>query len=83
MSITHPGGYEGKGAKMLKWKIDIWQALQDAGENIYTLKKSGKIGQQTAKYLKAGQTNISLKTLDAICEILDKQPGDLLEYKSL
>lgn len=66
---------------MLKWKIDIWQALEAEGINMYQLKKRGGIGQQTAEYLKAGQTNVSLKTVDALCRMLKLQPGDLLEYE--
>jgi putative transcriptional regulator len=46
---------------------------------------SEKVGitQSNLSILKQGKAKaIRMTTLDAICEVLDCQPGDILEYKS-
>ena len=48
--------------------------------NISTLTREGVIQQRRLKKLRAGQP-IGINTLDKVCEILGKQPGDIIEYK--
>jgi len=65
---------------VLKWKVDIWQELTNAGYGFANLKKSGEISQYTLVRLHNGETNVSFNTLDSICRLLNRQPGELLEY---
>ena len=46
----------------------------------YTIRKSGSIiGQATWKKLQSGG-HIDTRTIDALCKLLDCQPGDFLEF---
>ena len=65
---------------MIKYKIDIVQSLSDVGINTYTCKQTGKpFAQGTFQQIKRGKA-ITTDTLNKLCEALDMQPGDLLEY---
>ncbi len=66
---------------MLKYKIDVVDALSRAGLNKYKAKKTGVMGQDTlAKLAEENTTGITLKTINTICSILELQPKDILEY---
>ena len=71
--------YEG-GLKMLKYKINIADALERKGFNTYKAQKTKILSQDTLKKIKNEDTNISLATINRICIILDMQPKDLIEY---
>lgn len=58
---------------------NILERLKDAGYTTYILMKKGLIGQSTLTNIRKGKP-ISTATLDVICELLDCQPGDILEY---
>ena len=66
---------------MLKYKIDVYDALVRQGFNSYKAKSTKALSQDTLRRLKAEDTNISLKSLNNICIILDMQPKDLLIYE--
>ena len=65
---------------MLRYKINVFDALNRAGINVYKAKKTGVISQNTLYKLKNGDTRITLDTLDSICNILDLNPGDVIEF---
>ena len=65
---------------MLKYKINVYDALQRAGFNTYKAKTSGLISQNTLYKLKKEDTSITLGAINSICNILDLQPKDLLEF---
>ena len=65
---------------MLKYKINIEDALKRKGFNTYTAKTTKILSQDTLKKIKNEDTNISLESLNRICIILDMQPKDLIEY---
>lgn len=55
--------------------------LEEKGENSYTLTKKNKIiGQSTWKKIHENG-NIDTRSIAALCEYLDCQPGDILEYQ--
>ena len=58
---------------------NILEKLKAAGYSSYTLMKRGLIAQKTLTHIRAGKP-INTKTLDTICELLDCQPGEVLEY---
>jgi len=65
---------------MLKFKLNIADALRRKGFNTYKAKTSGLLSQDTLKKIKNEDTNINLKSLNNLCMILDLQPKDILEY---
>ncbi len=54
--------------------------LSEKGITSYTVKKSGCIGQATWKKIHEGG-HIDTRTIDALCRLLNCQPGDILEYE--
>lgn len=66
---------------MIKYKIDIFSALDMQGFNMYKAKRTKVLSQDTLKKLKNKDTNISLRSLNAICAMLDMQPKDLIIYE--
>lgn len=65
---------------MLKYKINVYNALERKGFNTYKAKTSKLLSQDTLKKIKNEDTNISLKSLNNICMILDLQPKDIIEF---
>lgn len=65
---------------MLKYKINIADALERKGFNTYKAKTSKLLSQDTLKKIKNGDVRISLESINKICMILDVQPKDLIEY---
>ena len=65
---------------MLKYKINIADALERKGFNTYKAKTTKVLSQDTLRKIKKEDTNISLESLNRICLILDMQPKDLIEY---
>ena len=73
--------YAGEGGVTMpiKYKINILQALKDAGYNTSTIRKEKIMGEAMLQKLREGQM-VSWATLDTICELLQCQPGDLIEH---
>lgn len=65
---------------MLRYKIDIMDALDRKGFNSYKAKKTKIISQNTLQKLKNEDTSISLESINRICMVLDMQPKDIIEY---
>lgn len=65
---------------MIKYKIDILDALKRKGFTSYTAKKSGILSQNSMQSIKKESPTITLATLDKLCMLLDLQPKDLIEY---
>ena len=57
----------------------LLKLLEEQGITSYTVKKAGTVGQATWKKIHEGG-NIDTRTLNALCALLNRQPGDLLEY---
>ena len=67
---------------MLRYKIDVADALERKGFNLYKAKTTKLLSQDTLKKIKKEDTNISLESLNKVCLILDMQPKDLIEFKA-
>jgi putative transcriptional regulator len=65
---------------MLRYKINVADALERRGFNTYKAKTTKILSQDTLKKIKNEDTNISLESVNRICMILDMQPKDLIEY---
>lgn len=64
---------------MLKYKIDILNALKNIGFTSYRIRKEKLIGEQQMQKIRSGEI-ASKETLNTICKLLNCQPGDILEY---
>ena len=67
---------------MLKYKIDIIEALKMKGYTSYKIRKEKLIGESQLQKIRSGEIALSKETLNTLCMLLDCQPGDLLEYVS-
>ena len=63
----------------MKYKVDVIAALKDAGYNTGTIRKEKIMGEAMLQKIRSGQT-VSWATMETICELLNCQPGDLVEY---
>lgn len=66
---------------MLKYKINIADALERANFNTYKAKTSGILSQDTLKKLKNEDTKVSLEALNRLCMILDMDLKDIIKYE--
>lgn len=66
---------------MLKYKINVADALERVGFNTYKAKTSGKLSQDTLKKLRNEDTNISLKSLNNLCVLLDMEIKDIIAFE--
>ena len=65
---------------MLRYKINILQALKDAGYTTYRLQKEKFISAGTVQKIRDDDASLSSDTINTICDLLQCQPGDLLEW---
>jgi putative transcriptional regulator len=69
-----------RGGKMIEIDLDVMLAIR----KMTSLELSEKIGITPANLsiLKTGKAKaVRFSTLDAICKVLDCQPGDIIKYK--
>ncbi len=64
---------------MLKYKINILEALKEKGYTSYKIRKDKLIGEAQLTKIRRGDI-ASKETLNTICRLLDCQPGDILKY---
>lgn len=57
----------------------LFQLLEEKGWTTYKIRKEKLIGQGTLTALN-GTGGLDAKTISRLCEVLDCQPGDLMEY---
>lgn len=58
----------------------LFSLLKEKGFTTYRIRKEKLIGQATLTALKNGTGGLDAKTMARLCEVLDCQPGDLMEY---
>ncbi len=63
----------------IRYKIDVLAALKEAGYNTNRIRKEKIMGESMLQKLRSGQL-VSWATIDLICDLLDCQPGDLIEF---
>ena len=61
------------------YKIDILAALKEKGYNTNRLRKEKLLAEGVIQSLRENKY-IALQNISKICELLDCQPGDLMEY---
>ena len=68
-----------EGYIMLSYKIDILPALKAMGYTTTKLRAEKLIAEATIQNIR-GKKPISWANIDKLCELLQCQPGDILEY---
>ncbi len=66
---------------MIRYKIDVMEALKEKGFTSYKLRKEGLLGDSTVTKLRRGEP-ISWKSLDQICTLLGCDVGDVLRCRA-
>jgi len=64
---------------MIKYKIDVVHELDSRGYFPRRIRAEGLLSESTMVLLRKGEM-ISMKSLNVLCEVLKKQPGDIIEY---
>lgn len=65
---------------MLKYKINIADALERIGFNTYQAKTTKILSQDTLKKLKKEETSISLESINKLCILLNMDIKDLIAF---
>ena len=58
----------------------LFELLKERGYTTYKIRQEKLIGQATLTAIKNGTGGLDAKTIARLCEVLDCQPGDLMEY---
>ena len=58
----------------------LFELLKERGYTTYRIRQEKLIGQGTLTAIKNGTGGLDAKTIARLCEVLDCQPGDLMEY---
>ncbi len=54
--------------------------LKEKGYSTYRIRREKLIGQGTLTALKNGTGGLDSKTIDRLCNLLNCQPGDIMEF---
>ena len=65
---------------MLQFKIDVLSTLKEKGYSTYYLREKTSLGSQVIQGLRSNKVP-GLKSINTLCDLLDCQPGDLIEFK--
>lgn len=63
----------------IKYKINVLEELKKAGYSSYRLRKEKIMGEATIQKIRNNEV-VAGNGLETICELLECQPGDVLEY---
>lgn len=63
----------------MKYKIDVLEALRQAGFTSYKLRTDKLMSESTIQKLRNGEM-VALSNIEVVCRLLKCQPGDLIEY---
>ena len=63
----------------MKYKVDVIATMKEAGYTPNRIRKEKIMGESMLQKIRSGQM-VSWATLETICDLLNCQPGDLIEY---
>lgn len=66
---------------MLHWKVNLFEELRAAGWYPHKIRQNKLFGESTVQKMRH-QKLVSWAEFDRLCGVLNKQPGDLLEWVS-
>ena len=64
---------------MLKYKIDVLATLKEKGYNTNKIRTEKIMGEAMLQKIRKGEM-VSWSVFDKLCDLLDCQPADLIEY---
>lgn len=64
---------------MIKYKIDIIQALKNKGYSTYKIRKEKIFNESQLQQMRENKI-LAQDALNKVCTLLGCQPGDILEY---
>ena len=64
---------------MLKYKIDVLAALKYKGYNTNKIRTEKIMGEAMLQKIRKGEM-VSWSVFEKLCDLLDCQPADLIEY---
>ena len=64
---------------MIRYKIDVLQALKNAGYSTYKIRKQNLLFESTLTKIRKNEI-VNTDNLNILCKLLKMQPGDILEY---
>lgn len=64
---------------MIKYKIDIIQALKNKGYSTYKIRKEKIFNESQLQQIRENKI-LAQDAFNKLCQLLDCQPGDLLVY---
>lgn len=64
---------------MIRYKINVIDALKNVGYSTYRIRQEKIMNETQLQQLRDNKL-VTQKILNKICQLLDCQPGDLLEY---
>lgn len=65
----------------IMYKIDVLAELKSKGYSSYRLRQEKLFGERIIQKLRQGEI-VSADNLAKLCQLLECQPGDILEYKN-
>ena len=65
---------------MIKFKIDIVEALKNKGVTTYKIRKDKLISEGTLTKLRNSDASVTLDTINTLCNLLQCDIGDIIEY---
>lgn len=63
----------------LQFRIDVVATLKEKGYTSYKIRQEKLLSESTIQKLRSGK-GVSWENIEALCRLLDCQPGDLIEY---
>lgn len=66
---------------MIKYKINIIEALKKKGFTTYKIRKENLLSQSTITKLNNNDTTLSLVNIDTICTLLDCDISEILTWE--
>ena len=64
---------------MLRYKVNVLEELKKAGYSSYRMRQEKVLAESTLQRIREGSPTITLESIGVICDILQCQPGDLVE----
>jgi len=64
---------------MIQYKIDVLQALKNAGYSTYKIRKQNLLFESTLTKIRKNEI-VNTDNLNTLCKLLELQPGDILQY---
>lgn len=58
----------------------LFDLLKEKGLTMYSLRKNKVIGTETLEKMRKGTGHIDDRSINRLCEYLNCQPGDIMEY---